>query len=225
MDRLAKALIPFAAMPSLAQLRERFVLAIVPTLVQSSVLPVLSKLQRSLDILDAEGLDKLWKSVHGGSVSKSALALVATSDEPSITEWRSFLDRYLTDHESMDHAHPDPTNLRYYTLAYLLSMSFKDCSIIVRPAESGQGKASITIIDLDAKSIKSLVKWQKLDKKIVDTYRLVENKKLCVDAYKSKNGLRISSPRFSGYLLWTTALLMLALTRYAGSRSRSRSYR
>lgn len=88
--------------------------------------------------------------------------------DPTLEEWSSFLDIYLNKHVQMDHDHPDIANLRYYCLAYLLSASFKDCSLIIQVPESGKG--SITVIDLDVKPIDRLNKWEKLDKRIVDAY-------------------------------------------------------
>lgn len=84
----------------------------------------------------------------------------------------------------MDHDHPDPADLRYYCYAYLLSATFKDCSIILRivPTEGDHpAKKSITIIDLDVKSVDRLSKWEKLDKKIVDVYSKIAEPTNCVD--------------------------------------------
>ncbi|EIN07104.1 hypothetical protein PUNSTDRAFT_104610 [Punctularia strigosozonata HHB-11173 SS5] len=212
-NRLAALILPKGHALDTIILRQRFAASVVSALMQSSVLPTLSRLQRKLDVLDIEGLEKLWEAVHGDGISETALSFSAASGEPSLQEWRSFLEEYLAGHETMDHAHPDPAKLRYYTLAYLLSMSFKDCSIIVRPAD-GQIKASVSVIDLDAKSVKKLSQWAKLDRQIVTTYGTVGNKKLCADAHHQE----IMTPSRSGVFLWTVSLLTLTVSRLAGSR-------
>lgn len=85
----------------------------------------------------------------------------------------------------MDHDHPDTANLKYYCLAYLLSASFKDCSVILRMVPTKEGpepwKKSITVIDLDVKSVDRLHKWEKLDQKIVEAYTGLPEPTHCID--------------------------------------------
>lgn len=71
--------------------------------------------------------------------------------------------------------------MRYRLLAYLLSASFKDCSLILRMRP--EQAATITVIDLDVKGIDRLAKWAKLDREIVDAYRGVVAPRVCVDGW------------------------------------------
>ncbi|KAI9065361.1 hypothetical protein FKP32DRAFT_1674716, partial [Trametes sanguinea] len=85
--------------------------------------------------------------------------------------------------------------LRYRLLAYLLSASFKDCSLIVRmpppsqrSAQEGNREpaegATVTVIDLDVKPLARLAKWAQLDAEIVDAYRAAGGvSRACVDAH------------------------------------------
>lgn len=58
--------------------------------------------------------------------------------------------------------------LRYYILAYLMSATFKDCSIIIDMRADGEEK--VKVIDLDPKSVQRLEKWKKLDSEIALAY-------------------------------------------------------
>ncbi|RDB21529.1 Inositol-pentakisphosphate 2-kinase [Hypsizygus marmoreus] len=201
-------------------LREEFASALGPLLVGTPVLDTLSKLQRTLDVLDIEGLSRLWRLaeisaplyrttfasffeqeslITGFSPPPSSpigvSSLFLTSPEPTISDWSEFLDMYLSP-TSADHNHVNPSieNLRYYLLAYLLSATFKDCSIIVRldplrstnsPTASMVKAERVTVIDLDPKSMARLRKWEKLDQEIVRAYASVEERKVCVDARRT----------------------------------------
>jgi len=164
----------------------------------TSVLHILSKLQRTLDALDIEGLSRLWhkaqlESAHSQGEFLPSISPIGvnssclTMPEPSISDWKDFLDTYISSHDELDHSAPDSANVRYYVLAYLLSATFKDCSIMVRLTEAESN--SVTVIDLDPKSINELCKWEKLDKRIVETYIGVEGRE-CIDDWKdSMNSL------------------------------------
>jgi len=183
----------------LPALRERFISTITPPLLNTPVLHTLCKLQRTLDPLDIEGLSRLWALSPSQTPVEISSAIDASAEhlpplgsnsvDPSIADWTRFVDEYLTSHASLDHTKPQVSNLRYYLLAYLLSATFKDCSIMVR-VNQGQdsciaGEASensITVIDLDPKSIRRLSKWEKLDREIVDSYIGVEAKN-CIDEW------------------------------------------
>jgi len=182
----------------------------VQPLLRTPVLHVLSDLQRDLDALDIEGLSKLWKltesstplyrqtfseQISGGYESELPATPIGVSSpfllspEPYISDWVDFLDAYLTPKKpEMNHSIPSPENLRYYLLAYLLSATFKDCSIIVKldflkPGESQQDfkPDSVTVIDLDPKGMDKLRHWEKLDQEIAQTYSSVQVKRVCVD--------------------------------------------
>ncbi|KAG5354062.1 hypothetical protein C0989_009760 [Termitomyces sp. Mn162] len=180
-------------------LREIFVEALMPILLQTPVLRILSTLQRSLDPLDIEGLSRLWhltqQELNGIDtayfpslpIGSSSTHLMST--EPDMTDWTHFLDTYLSSYADFNHANPAPAHLRFYLLAYLLSATFKDCSIIVRfdrlrptvPAEQVKPE-QIMVIDLDPKDMVRLQKWEKLDQEITEAYGSGGDRKVCVDA-------------------------------------------
>lgn len=183
---------------------------------------MLSDLQRTLDLLDIEGLSNLWRRAEESAplyrttfasffeqASLSGLgpssppappstplgvsSLFLTSPEPTISDWVEFLDMYLSPaSRQLDHANPAPENLRYYLLAYLLSATFKDCSIMVRldpiqplgpSAKVAVKPEHVTVIDLDPKSMARLRKWEKLDQEIVHAYLATDERKVCVDGH------------------------------------------
>ncbi|KAI0783102.1 inositol-pentakisphosphate 2-kinase [Abortiporus biennis] len=194
---LATQIIPSDARhPDLITIRDRFVDSVLPLLLDTPVLRILSMHQRNLDTLDIEGLSTLWKNAHsplGPSEGIKIPSLGSGLTQPTIQELSSFVDIYLQKHAAMDHEHPDTANLQYYCLAYLLSASFKDCSIIMRiPPVSFDGKrreGTITVIDLDVKGVDRLSKWEKLDREIVASYVGVGDPAVCVDGQKGSTRL------------------------------------
>ena len=96
-----------------------------------------------------------------------------------MTDWQTFLEIYLAKHAQMDHEHPDSANVKYHCMAYLLSASFKACSIILRIPQ--QGDPTVSVIDLDVKPVDRLSKWAKLDREIVDAYSKVSEPANCID--------------------------------------------
>jgi inositol-pentakisphosphate 2-kinase len=183
-----------------------FATALVQPLLDTPVLRILSQLQRNLDTLDIEGLSKLWRKVesaaseHDGAGSASFTPLGQNSPftqilEPTISDWSDFLDKYLSsERKDMDHGHPSAEDIPYYLFAYLLSATFKDCSIIVRldflrPDDSSRQSVkvqpeSVTVIDLDPKKLDKLKGWEELDKEIVNEYSTTVEKKICVDEWQ-----------------------------------------
>ncbi|KAJ7766764.1 inositol-pentakisphosphate 2-kinase [Mycena metata] len=141
--------------------KEAVISALLPVLLDVPVLQTISRLQRSLDALDIEGLAALC-----------GLAPIGT--QPTIAEWTDFLDAYLA--APTTPPPPDATHLRYHVLAYLLSATFKDCSILVRIPDG-----TATVIDLDPKSVDRLCQWEQLDREIVTAYAAVPIRKVCVD--------------------------------------------
>ena len=178
---------------NLYALRRRFWALIGSLLTETPVLRTLSRLERNLDVLDIEGISKLWalsleKSSEDTVVQDgvdSIPEIGANFPEPSIDEWKHFVDQYLSTHKHLDHSSPKLTNLRYYIFAYLLSATFKDCSIMLRTDQRHElgRKGAVTVIDLDPKSMRRLSKWEKLDRDIVRAYTGFERKK-CVDGWK-----------------------------------------
>ena len=178
---------------NLYALRTRFWALIGSLLTETPVLRTLSRLERNLDVLDIEGISKLWalsleKSSEDTVVQDgvdSIPEIGANFPEPSIDEWKHFVDQYLSTHKHLDHSSPKLSNLRYYIFAYLLSATFKDCSIMLRTDQRHElgRKGAVTVIDLDPKSVRRLSKWEKLDRDIVRAYTGFERKK-CVDSWK-----------------------------------------
>ncbi|KAJ7264995.1 inositol-pentakisphosphate 2-kinase [Mycena haematopus] len=146
----------------IADPKEASISALLPVLVNTPVLRTLAHLQRTLDALDIEGLAALWD-------------LATIGPEPTISEWAEFVSAYLAAPFSPPPA--DAAHLRYHILAYLLSATFKDCSLIVRVPDG-----TATLIDLDPKSIDRLRKWERMDKEIVAAYSAVPNRKVCLDS-------------------------------------------
>ncbi|CAL1694416.1 unnamed protein product [Somion occarium] len=178
-----------AAEPSLDTLRDQVISPLLPLLLETPVLRILSTHQRNLDALDIEGLSSLWSETHkpAGSLEAAPVPPLGKGlSQPTIEELENFVDVYLEKHASMDHNHPDTADLRYYCIAYLLSATFKDCSIILRlhPAVGNTpARSSITVIDLDVKSIDRLPTWEKLDQKVVKAYAGVSQPTRCYDRW------------------------------------------
>ncbi|TFK76372.1 hypothetical protein BDN72DRAFT_808825 [Pluteus cervinus] len=203
---------------SIDVLRDIFTAALLPLLKDTPVLHLLSKFQRTLDPLDIEGLSKLWSSTQAtaatrfvnqnrsNSESPNASELAPSSPigvateyfevpEPTVDEWCNFIDTYLVQHPAMDHINPSPDNLRYYLLAYLLSATFKDCSVMLRldllrpGAENVSGEADrVKVIDLDPKSISRLRKWEKTDQEI-HLFNADQEPLGCIDQHAARNYL------------------------------------
>lgn len=157
------------ALDGSADAEQVFKAAVTDRLVKSSVLPVLSQLQRTLDPLDVEGL---------ASLASQAQVPMGT-EEVTLDDWADFVVQHLGAAREYDHEHPDASLIHYYRLAYILSASFKDCSVIINLNDGAHHP--VTLIDLDPKSSKKLGKWEELDRTIVKAFRGVERAP-CVDA-------------------------------------------
>lgn len=142
-------------------------------LLDTRVLDIISTLQRTLDELDIEGISKLC------SMSKADLASMVANPTPE--DWRDFIRCYQTSYCTWDHANPDPKNIKDYLMAYLLSATFKDCSIILRFNQGGGSlpSHSVSIIDLDPKPMNKLGEWEELDRRVVEGYRAGGQQKRC----------------------------------------------
>ncbi|KAG9096090.1 Inositol-pentakisphosphate 2-kinase [Ceratobasidium sp. UAMH 11750] len=185
-------------------MKDAFVAAIAPMLHKSPLLGTLSTLMRSLDALDIEGVEKLWKEAKHFPMAGLAPPIAEDEDEPSLADWEKFVDEYLVhgayvgSGKQYDPEHPKEENLTYWLLSYLMSATFKDCSIMLRfPPGQVEGTffnperdvsmPLVTAIDLDPKSMKRLQKWAELDRDIVQTYGAavkdgVADDSRCVDA-------------------------------------------
>ncbi|KAI0748504.1 inositol-pentakisphosphate 2-kinase [Daedaleopsis nitida] len=165
-------------------LREVFTAVLLPLLLGTPVLRTLSTLQRTLDALDVEGLAQLWAALR-----PAGRALGKGEEDPDTDEWTRFVDAYQARQQAGEPVGAElaaeaqrEEELRYRMAAYLLSASFKDCSIILRMRPGQRG--AVTVIDLDVKSIDRLSKWAKLDKEIVDAYKDMPPRN-CVDSWAS----------------------------------------
>jgi len=164
------------------------------------VLAKLSELQRSLDSLDIEGLSALVTGKPASEYPNESFPLldapeVQTDEDPTWDEWRRFLDAHF--HHKFEGGLPTPANVKalalgisqkqYHPLAYHLSATFQDCSIIIRGHEDDVKSATATIIDLDSKSFGRMGKWEKLDRDVVKCTLEAEEgieeaeKRICVD--------------------------------------------
>ena len=172
------------------------------------VLAKLSELQGSLDQLDIEGLSALVTGQSTAGYPNESLPLVdapevQAEENPTVDEWRRFLDAHF--HHKLKEGLSTPTNFkafthgmsrkRYYLLAYILSATFKDCSIIIRGHEDNVKSATVTIIDLDSKSLGRMKKWEKLDRDVVKCTLEAEegveeaDKRVCVEDSTSSQGV------------------------------------
>lgn len=155
----------------------------------------LAQLQRRLDALDVEGLAARWRSETGCAFGtcQEADALLAP---PTLDEYTAVVRLFLAHEERLGHA-PAPAGdeeaaeceavrqtqqllrecpLRHATLAFLLSATFKDCSVMLRclPAAAPDGarawRVEVRLIDLDAKPLAKLGHYAALDREIVDCF-------------------------------------------------------
>lgn len=120
---------------------------------------ILGHLQKTLDPLDIEGLVQLW------NLSCPESSFGNGQSEPDLLEWKEFMDVYRSGGD---------LTLRHFLLAYLLSATFKDCSVITRRLNEKDHKVSV--IDVGPKSIQRLEEWKVLDETILNHFmRLSES--------------------------------------------------
>ncbi|GJJ12323.1 hypothetical protein Clacol_006564 [Clathrus columnatus] len=155
---------------SKSEIGSAFVETLLPRIMESNVFQVLRDLQRKLDPLDIEGLAQMW------SILRPNLTFGESEPEPDISEWKEFVDVFKNGREC---------TFRHFLLAYLLSATFKDCSVIIRDPDESYHK--IFVIDVGPKSIQRLRKWKELDEIILSHFmRLSESgpKDPCIDLVK-----------------------------------------
>lgn len=175
---------------TLTDLRPLFIERLLPLLYDTVLLKTLATLQRTLDALDIEGLSALW-TLNPSRDHQENIPVGWRSPEPTIEEWVSFTAEYLEggrEYDSFDLNKMEASRLRYWMLAYLMSATFKDCSMILRLCgDEMDGKDTITAIDLDPKSVERLRQWGKQDREIVLAYKARGmTKQPCIDDGKSK---------------------------------------
>lgn len=152
--------------------------AMVETVMSSNLFNDLSRLQRTLDPIDIEGLQEIYHTAKGEDVRQNGL-VVFNEEEPSAEELKTLFNKL--DRRSAVADNTTDWSLRELLLAYAVSATFKDCSVIIRYRRiepcSGVGistnqliEESATIIDLDLKPMSNLNKWAKLDRAIWQAY-------------------------------------------------------
>lgn len=131
---------------------------------------MLSSYQARLDVFDIEGLN----SIFGLDLNDSE-AEPRTHEQPTLKEWRDWLTRAsATFIESKGALGPDTITERDAILAYLLSATFKDCSVMIRlqfDVDEGDAQdCKIKAIDLDPKPVARLRHYFNLDRDIVHAW-------------------------------------------------------
>ncbi|BGP38191.1 hypothetical protein JCM10449v2_002120 [Rhodotorula kratochvilovae] len=182
---LHAALSALAVLPPSTSPSALLTAALLPALLRSPLLRTLARLQASLDALDIEGLASLLSSHPSMRVNLFAPRETAAAEvaklgaQPALAEWEACLARLAPaldsgGREGMARALREgpPRNA---VLAYLLSATLKDCSLIVRlppPRAGGDGGgASVKAIDLDPKPIARMGKYARMDGEIVRSWK------------------------------------------------------
>ncbi|KAJ1309166.1 hypothetical protein OPQ81_004837 [Rhizoctonia solani] len=169
-------------------MREAFIQTLGRMLDRSPLLAKLSLLMRSLDALDIEGIDRLWREAKHLPMVGLTPPIASDEEEPSLDDWGDFVSEYLS-HGPYVSSEPYPTDppreehLKYWLASYLMSATFKDCSVMLRfppgkvspdwtfdNPDRNVDRPLMTAIDLDPKSMRRLQKWFDLDHEIVRNY-------------------------------------------------------
>ncbi|PWN45791.1 hypothetical protein IE81DRAFT_319623 [Ceraceosorus guamensis] len=135
-------------------------------------------LQTNLDAHDVQGLAQRWKAETGNDVlgvlpsaSHDAVAAAARQGDlvsaPTLQEYAALVQKIGHDERINSRL-----SLREAVLAYLLSASFKDCSLMLRleSQDTQIVQGAIKLIDLDPKPFGKLPHYQALDREIVENF-------------------------------------------------------
>jgi inositol-pentakisphosphate 2-kinase len=172
----------------LVSIKSKFIKSLLPYILHTPLLNHISKLQCALDSLDCEGFAKLAKAeyIQSAGLVDGKNVVFSSNDftQPTMKDWEWFVDRFLSpDHQK--YSSFCPSNLHYHQLAYILSATFKDCSLIIPldPSEENPKLESIRVIDLDIKGVNRISGWLALDKVIVKEYAKLEirMRKRCIE--------------------------------------------
>ncbi|KAH8915263.1 hypothetical protein BT69DRAFT_1272011 [Atractiella rhizophila] len=155
--------------PTNDNIRDAFCLHLSKALMDSHVLRRLKFLQRTLDSIDIEGLSSFYLSRTNTPLSASSIP------SPTLEEWKTFVHNF-TDPQWVERVEDGQVTLRELTLAYILSATFKDCSLFVRLEKPKGGLIKdivpeVRVIDLDQKDIGRIKKYEKLDRDIVEDFK------------------------------------------------------
>ncbi|EIW84866.1 hypothetical protein CONPUDRAFT_134729 [Coniophora puteana RWD-64-598 SS2] len=186
--RLAQVLgYPKSNLTGFSCLKDVFCSALVPLVLTTAAFSTLAELQRSLDVLDIEGL----LAIH-----KRAALSISDLAEPTIGDWNAFVDTYTSGFRTWNHENPAMGNAATYRLAYTLSATFKDCSVILQPhstTPASDTRGCAAVIDLGVKPLSRLQEWASKDRKIALFYaeHVPETeRRTCID---NNRKLRVSS--------------------------------
>ncbi|KPV76087.1 uncharacterized protein RHOBADRAFT_53078 [Rhodotorula graminis WP1] len=157
-----------------------FCTSLAHALVASPLLRTLAHFQSSLDALDIEGLAALLLA-HPATradlvapADKAAAEVTKLGAQPALAEWEAFIARLgpaLSQGRDAAAVALREGPPRDAVLAYLLSATLKDCSLIVRvPPRDGSGAVTVKAIDLDPKPIVRMGKYARLDGEIVQSW-------------------------------------------------------
>ncbi len=162
--------------------------ALIDTFSTSFVLRRLSMLQRRLDLVDVEGIVKMLLGEAPSPEAEQGMSLDVRSadrllEEPSTEELLQLMKK-LRGHFHIGGVAAGGSAVwttRDHVLAYLLSATFKDCSLIVRfgldlgdadgtDKPASLSRMAIKVIDLDLKPLSKFWKWAELDRQIWTAY-------------------------------------------------------
>ncbi|KIK57726.1 hypothetical protein GYMLUDRAFT_262897 [Collybiopsis luxurians FD-317 M1] len=161
----------------------------------STLLKTLKQLQWTLDGSGIEGLAMVWEEVHSQSYSPVKPSFGKGFPQPTPADWQAFVTEYLEGEHGVQRKRTGAEKLRYHILSYLLSATFKDCSIIImlpglldKTSPESSFPSRITLVDLDPKPIERLQKWLDQNREILQDYDgLVSRetkRKICVDDWE-----------------------------------------
>jgi inositol-pentakisphosphate 2-kinase len=157
----------------LTTIKTYFLNTLLSQILHTPLLDHISTLQRSLDPLDCEGLARLVEMSPSADLT-----------QPTMEDWVSFIDTFLSS-KHQKYSSFSPSDLHYHILSYVLSATFKDCSLIIplNPYPADSENNGIKVIDLDIKSVEKIPGWMKLDEKIVKEYAKLGTgmRKICVE--------------------------------------------
>lgn len=155
---------------------QSIVSSLMPILRDSPVLSRLKHLQSSLDPDDIEGLAHTFSTFTQQSFDEYSASHTDPNSllaQPTATEWTAFTKEWEMDKRSSTSLPLTPERLRLHLMAFLLSATFKDCSIFItlRPSSTGTSEAIVKVIDLDSKPMARLSKYLKADREIIEDFR------------------------------------------------------
>ena len=172
-----------------ADLQDLLTSILTPFLTTNPIVHRLAQLQASLDYLDIEGLQSVLLSQKGIDLMRlSTTDIEKLGGEAYLSEYEAFVERYASTLGTGREGHLDISAApRDAILAYLLSATFKDCSLFIRIRKHSNTNAldmSAFLVDCDVKSIQRLRKWAVLDDDIVETFIAFEKAGCVVRACK-----------------------------------------